>query len=194
MSNDTQKPKNPWLDYGNTATARSIVGTLLKFSRGYFVAGADDRAIPTGTEMVADMNSIAANWVRWENGMATEHRMGLVADSFISELGDNNRELWETDAEGQPRDPWQFRTTILLDPKNDLEVAFEKEGGGPTTSRHQRGPPYDYPSTTEPTEEIEHCPSQTVVLRSHWISTECGIASAIPESCVVYRRRPVVRH
>jgi len=29
---------------------------------------------------------------------------------------------------------------------------------------------------------------------SQWMSTECGIASAIPDFCAAYRRRPDVRH
>ena len=42
MTNDIQKPGNPWLDYGNAAAARSFFGTLLKFSKGEFLAGMED--------------------------------------------------------------------------------------------------------------------------------------------------------
>jgi hypothetical protein len=136
MANDIQKPGNPWLDYGNAATARSIVGTLLKFSKGDFFAGMEDRTIPIGTEMVANMDSLAVGFVRWENGMPTEQRMGLVADGFVPakrcELGDIDQELWEADAEGRPRDPWQFSNYLIMFAKGDAEVftyATSSRGG-----------------------------------------------------------------
>jgi hypothetical protein len=39
MNNGIQKPGNLWADYGNAATARSIVGTLLRFSEGDSLSG-----------------------------------------------------------------------------------------------------------------------------------------------------------
>jgi hypothetical protein len=41
-----------------------------------------------------------------------------VAEGFVpplrKELGDNDKTQWETDDEGEPRDPWQFTNTIVL--------------------------------------------------------------------------------
>jgi hypothetical protein len=125
MTKDLQKSENPWLDYGNAATARSIVGTLLKFSKGDFVAGKDGRVIPIGTEMVPNMDSLEVGWVRWENDTPTEHRMGRVVDAFVppkrSELGDNDQELWERDDDG-PSDPWEFTNYLVMLAKNDSEA------------------------------------------------------------------------
>jgi hypothetical protein len=125
MTNDIQKPGNPWLDYGNAAAARSFFGTLLKFSKGEFLAGMEDRLIPIGTEMVANMESLAVGWVRWKSNMPVEQRMGLVADGFIpvnrSDLGDADQSLWETNAEGRPRDPWQLTNHLIMFAR-DLEV------------------------------------------------------------------------
>jgi hypothetical protein len=126
MANDIQKTENSWLAYGIAATARWIVGTLLKFSKGDFVAGADDEVIPIGTEMVADMESLAIGFVRWENNAPTEQRMGLVADGFTpakrDELGDDDPALWEADDEGPPRDPWQFTNYMILHRKSDSKI------------------------------------------------------------------------
>jgi hypothetical protein len=125
MSIEIQKPGNPWLDYGYAATARSIVGTLLKFNKGEFFAGVENRPIPIGTEMVPLMASLTVGWVRWQSDAPTDRRMGLVVDRFVpakrSDLGDTDQTLWEPDAEGDPQDPWQLTNYLPMCAKRDSE-------------------------------------------------------------------------
>jgi hypothetical protein len=113
----TNEP-NPWLAYGEVASAHAIVGDLLKFSKGDFVAGQDAREIPLGTELVANMDSLEIGYIKWSDNRPVDRRMGLVVDGFKpvrrSELDDNNRELWDVDDDGKPRDPWQFSNNLIM--------------------------------------------------------------------------------
>lgn len=122
--------------YGNAATARSITGTLLRFSKGDYLAGQDGVDIPIGTRFVAIMNSLTVGWVRWENNAPTEQRMGFVVEGFQPErrndLGDQDKDHWEIDEKGQPRDPWQFTNYLILHDAKSGEVytfATASKGG-----------------------------------------------------------------
>jgi hypothetical protein len=106
--------------YGNAATARSIEGTLLRFSKGDYIAGQEEEQIPLGTRFVACMDSLKAGWVYWQNNAPdpAQERMGLIIERFQppkrKELGDLDPEEWERDGEGKPRDPWQFTNHLIL--------------------------------------------------------------------------------
>ena len=104
--------------YGKAATARSIEGTLLRFSKGDFLAGQDGVDVPVGSRFKAAMNSLTVGWVHWESNAPTEQRMGLVVDGFQperrSDLGDHDKDRWEVDDKDQPRDPWQFTNYLIL--------------------------------------------------------------------------------
>jgi hypothetical protein len=108
----TDQEANLFESYGNAATARSIEGTLLRFSKGDYLAGQDAEEIPLGTQFTALMDTLSVGWVCWQANAPIEQRMGLVVKGFQPErrndLGDLNKESWERDAEGKPRDCWQF--------------------------------------------------------------------------------------
>jgi hypothetical protein len=112
--------KNSFEAYGEAATARAIEGTLLRFNKGDYLAGASTDAVEValGTRFVAVMHSLCIGWVRWENNMPTDTDMGLVLNGFQpkrrSELGDTDKQLWELDEEGEPKDPWQFQNYLVL--------------------------------------------------------------------------------
>jgi hypothetical protein len=120
MGNEIEKPgSNAFLAYGNAATARSIVGKLLKFSKGDYLAGMEDEEVKLGTQFVAHMPSLCVGWIRWEdNKPPAEQRMGLVAENYQpckrKELGDLDEDQWERDDDGHPRDPWQFSNYLIL--------------------------------------------------------------------------------
>jgi hypothetical protein len=105
--------------YGNEMTANLIEGTLLRFSKGDFVAGQEATEIPLGRRFVAAMDSWMIGWVGWrDNKPIDPSHMGLVIDAFRppqrSELGDLDKEMWERDSEGTPRDPWQFTNYLVM--------------------------------------------------------------------------------
>jgi hypothetical protein len=126
---------NPWLTYGEAAGTRSFTGDLLKFSKGDFTAGQNNREIKVGTRLIANMDTLSVGWMKWEDSRPVEQRMGLVVDRFKparrAELGDNDRGLWEVDETGRSKDCWQFT--------NSLELASEDGGEQYTFSTSSKG-------------------------------------------------------
>lgn len=96
--------------FGNSVTNRNIVGTLLKFNKGDWLAGEDADELPLGTVLIANMPSLQRGWIRWEDNKPDQHIMGPI-EGFTpprrSELGDEDKDQWEEDQNGNPRDPWQ---------------------------------------------------------------------------------------
>jgi hypothetical protein len=127
---------NPFSSYGEAAAAHNFTGELLKFSKGDYVAGQNNREIPVGTRFVANMDGVEVGWVRWEDGSPVEVRMGPVAEYFKparrADLGDDDRALWAADENGHPRDPWQFTNNLVLASVDDAELftfATSSKGG-----------------------------------------------------------------
>ena len=110
---------NAFASYGEQISQqRSIVGRLLKFSKGDFLAGEDNQEIRKGTQFVANMDQLLVGWIKWENMRPVEQEMGRLSEGYQppkrGELGDNDRSQWETDQNGDERDPWQFSNYLLL--------------------------------------------------------------------------------
>jgi hypothetical protein len=132
--------KNAFEAYGKAVTARAIEGVLLKFVQGEFLAGKDSQEIALGTRLIARMDTLEVGWVRWENNVPVDDdNMGLVAEGFVPvkrhELGDLDKELWETDGDGDPRDPWQFSNRLgLEDPESDEVYTFATSSKGGLTA------------------------------------------------------------
>ncbi len=112
--------------YGNAATARSIVGTLLRFNKGDYYAGTQDEEIPLGTRFAAIMNSLMVGWVCWQGNVPIEQQMGPVCEGHQpkrrNELGDLDEDKWERDDEGEPRDPWAFTNYLVMRRIEDSEL------------------------------------------------------------------------
>ena len=109
---------NPFTAYGDAQNQRAIVGHLLRFTKGDYLAGQEDEEVAVGTQFVANMDEMLAGWIRWEANKPTDHVMGKVSEGYQpprrTELGDADKDNWEVDATGQPRDPWQFSNYLLL--------------------------------------------------------------------------------
>lgn len=111
--------RNYFTDYGKAAGGQSnIVGKLLRFTKGDYVAGQDNEDIDADTRVVVNMNSILVGWIRWEDNRPAEQLMGPVSEGFQpaprSELGHDDKNRWEQDDKGTPRDPWQFSNLALM--------------------------------------------------------------------------------
>jgi hypothetical protein len=116
-------------------TRRAIDGELLKFLKGDFEAGKDDRVVPVGTELVAIMDSLAIGWMKWKGGKPSDYRMGLLVDGFQpprrSELDELESDTWEVDKSGDLKDPWAFTNMIvLIDPKTKEIYTFSTSTRG----------------------------------------------------------------
>lgn len=114
----TQPVDNPFEAYGEAVSQRSIVGKLLKFSKGDYLVGENNDEMEEGTELIANMDELMVGWIRWQDNKPSEQIMGRVAKSFQPpkrhELGDNDKEAWEVDDQGEPRDPWQLSNYLLM--------------------------------------------------------------------------------
>lgn len=106
---------NPWIEV-STELDKFLGAPLLKFSKqGEFTIG-DTDSLPEGTRCIAHTDEITLGWQKWQDGKPVERRIGRVADSFVpprrDELGDTDKQLWEIDDDGEPRDPWQFQMAV----------------------------------------------------------------------------------
>jgi hypothetical protein len=128
---------NAFEAYGQAVSQRSIVGKLLKFSKGDYLVGENNEDMPEGTELIANMDELMVGWIKWQDNKPAEQIMGRVSDGYQAprrtDLGDNNKDDWETDDQGQLRDPWQFSNYLILkEPGEDGELytfATSSKGG-----------------------------------------------------------------
>lgn len=119
---------NPFSIYGDSVgPANHIVGELLKFSKGDWLAGQEADELPQYTKLVALMTTLTVGWQKWEYQKPVAYRMGLLVDGFIpprrDELGDTDDATWEVDDEGRPKDPWQLTNYLqLCDPTDATKI------------------------------------------------------------------------
>lgn len=118
MANEIAKPyDDPWANYARHVNTRTIIGMLLRFNKGDFLAGQDEKEIPLGTILVANMDQIMVGWVRWEDNRPTDQDMGLIAESYMPkkrrDYGELSSDEWPRDKQGKPRDPWQFTNYMV---------------------------------------------------------------------------------
>jgi hypothetical protein len=128
--------KNAFTAYGEQASQKQIVGTLLRFTKGDYLAGQDDDEVAVGTKYVVNMDELMVGWIRWENNKPTDHIMGRVVDNYQpprrNELGDTDKTMWEVDNQGKEKDPWQFSNYLLFWGIDDSELytfASSSKGG-----------------------------------------------------------------
>jgi hypothetical protein len=140
-----------------------IVGKLLKFSKGDWVAGPDSEEIPNGTELVAVIPGIASGWQRWEDNRPVEQIMGLLIEGFVpparSTLSHTDKSTWPIDGNGKPRDPWQptiYAPMATVDAATIYTFTTSSDGG----KRHAIGPLCkDYGN------HIRHAPDELPVVK-----------------------------
>jgi hypothetical protein len=126
---------NPFEVYGSATVNNHIIGELLKFAKGDYLAGQDGREIPLGTKLAAIMDQLMVGFIKWQGNRPVEHVMGLIAAGYVppkrAELDDNDPEAWETDDNGERRDPWQFTNyLILVDQKEKAPFTFTTSSKG----------------------------------------------------------------
>jgi hypothetical protein len=117
---------NYFAAYGEQVSQKSIVGQLLKFSKGDYLVGEDNDEVPLGTRYIVNMDELLVGWIRWSENRPTDQVMGKVSDGYQpprrNELGDNDKAQWETDTDGRERDPWQFSNYVLFKGDGDGEL------------------------------------------------------------------------
>jgi hypothetical protein len=123
MAKDTKLPtitRKQQIDYlamygREAARASNIVGKLLRFTKGEYIAGQDNEEIAEGTKMLVNIDSVTSGWMLWLNKKLVEQDMGPVMQGFQpkkrSELSYSNKSEWPDDTEN---DPWQLTNQCLM--------------------------------------------------------------------------------
>ena len=117
---------DPYAAYGRA------VGTdtpFLKFVKGQFQYGVDDEVLPLGTRLVPHMSELKAGYIKWRDGAPETEAMVRIAEGKPipqrEDLGDDDRNAWETDPNGTPQDPWQVVNTLpMKNPETGQEFIF----------------------------------------------------------------------
>lgn len=127
--------KNAFEQYSEAVNQNRIVGDLLKFSKGEWSAGQYGEEIEEGAELVANMDELMVGWIKWEDNKPTDMIMGRVAEGYVppkrDSLGDQDKDRWETDDHGDPRDPWQLTNYLILkEPDTDKLYTFATSSKG----------------------------------------------------------------
>jgi hypothetical protein len=97
----------------------TIIGMMLKFSKGEFVVGQDGEVMEMGTKLIANSDELLIGWQRWEDAKPAEDIRGYLVKGFQpprrDELSFNDSSEWDVDeSNGKPRDPWVATNWLLL--------------------------------------------------------------------------------
>src|SRR5205814_1520201 len=99
----TTGDRNAFERYAEAVSRTTIVGHLLKFHKGEYVAGQGEEEIPEGTKLVAIMDEWMIGWVKWEGGKPVDMEMGRVADGYIPRSGSNWATTTRTSGKSMPK-------------------------------------------------------------------------------------------
>jgi hypothetical protein len=109
---------DPYLAFSAAESGQDILGDMIRFAKGDYLAGANKTEIPGGSEFLAAVDAIVVGWQRWLGKQQVEKRLGRLSDGFIEpareELGHLDESAWEVDAEGRPVDPWAKTRMVPL--------------------------------------------------------------------------------
>ena len=112
-SNDT----DPFTEFAN----ETVTWRLLKFVDGRYLLGGSEE-VPLGRQYVALIPDIRRGWTKFVGGRLVDQKIGRLADGFKLQprdtLGDIEKTAWETDGDGNFRDPWAAQIYLPLE---DLE-------------------------------------------------------------------------
>jgi hypothetical protein len=156
--------------FADTASASAIAGDLLTLAKGRWRSGEEKAPVPPEARFVVNMDEMWTGWVRWFNRKPVEHRINRVSDGIPapsrSDLGHTDPEVWETDMQGNPRDPWAptFRIIMRGEISGDLFTFSSSSHGGKDALAKLAGAyakgapkhPRQFPVVTLGTETYDH--------------------------------------
>jgi hypothetical protein len=94
-----------------------IRGDHVKFAKGeWTIAG---NIAPKDAKFIANLDEAVRGWVRWFDKRPVERLLVRVVDRTAhlpreDELSHRDEKLWETDANGEPKDPWQLTYALAM--------------------------------------------------------------------------------
>jgi hypothetical protein len=164
-----------WRALANETQASAIAGDLLLFKQGVWFIGEDQKEVKPNFKFIANMNEIWVGYVRWFNKSPVEHQLVRLIDGLPipqrNELGHLDEGAWETDATGEPKDPWsRTQRMVMKDVSNGNLATFTTSSWGGSKAlgklagdfdSHSREHPDCYPVvqlTTETRKSKEYGP------------------------------------
>jgi hypothetical protein len=116
---------DPFQAFADAVAPQYIVGKLLKFSKGLWLAGQNSEPVEQ-KQFLVGMHALLTGWVRWHDFKPVEHAMISIGNRQLPprrhELGDNDPSTWETDDRGQKKDPWQPTSYLPMIADDDGEA------------------------------------------------------------------------
>ncbi|MEY9413740.1 hypothetical protein ABIF69_000182 [Bradyrhizobium japonicum] len=116
---------DPFQAFADAVAPQHIVGKLLKFSKGDWLAGENSEPVEQ-TAFIAGLHALMTGWVKWKDNKPVEHEMVCISSRLLpprrQELGDDDQSAWETDDDGEKRDPWQLTSYLPVIAADDGEV------------------------------------------------------------------------
>jgi hypothetical protein len=173
MSTEIVKPEaeaDYFVTYGETATPRTWLGDLMRFSKfGEYIAGIEGAEIESGTSLIALMSHLEVGWQCWRDSRPAGQRMGRIAQGFVpprrAELGDLDKSTWEKFEDGREKDPWTFSNSLpLADADGRLFTFVTSSKGGLSAvgelskayGRHLRQSPDELPIVSLGVRSYQH--------------------------------------
>ena len=106
----------------------------LQFAKGEWLAGVDEEEVEAGTEMVPNIAGITCGHVKWQDKVVVDEAMTPIVEGLFTPreaLGDLDKDLWDVDDDGVPRDPWTRTTKVpLKDPATGEEFIYSTSSRG----------------------------------------------------------------
>ena len=116
---------DPFQAFADAVAPQFIVGKLLKFSKGLWLAGENSEPVEQ-KQFIVGMHALMTGWVRWREFKPVEHAMICVGNRLLPprrhELGDSDPSTWEVDDRGDKKDPWQLTSYLPMIADDDGEV------------------------------------------------------------------------
>jgi hypothetical protein len=161
---------DPFQAFADAVAPQHILGKLLKFTKGDWVAGEGSEPVDKKGSFIVGMHALTTGWVRWREFKPVEHAMVSIGSRLLpprrDELGDNDPGTWETDDRGDKRDPWQPTSYLPMVSNNDGEVftfAASSKGGIEALGKlsriyaaHRRSAPGQLPVVTLSNSGYQH--------------------------------------
>jgi hypothetical protein len=127
---------DPFQAFADAVAPQHILGKLLKFTKGDWVAGENSEPIDKTASFIVGLPALMMGLVRWREFKPVEHAMVSVGSGLLpprrEDLGDNDPSTWEIDDRGDKRDPWQPTSYLPMVSNNSGEVftfAASSKGG-----------------------------------------------------------------
>jgi len=91
----------------------------IRFTRDGEYVTADDEPINKDAVFIAHCDQTLIGWQRFHEGAPPERAMGLLYEQFVmpsrDELDDPYPANWQIGLSGEPEDPWQHTTILVLE-------------------------------------------------------------------------------